>query len=37
MAQEFGFLVKVFSQEKYRDDFLDGKLYMNPIKFFKDF
>ena len=37
MAQEFGFLVKVFSKKKYRDDFLDGKLYMNPIKFFKDF
>lgn len=37
MAQEFGFLIKIFSQEKYRDDFLNGKLYMNPIKFFKDF
>lgn len=37
MAQEFGFLVKIFSQERYRDDFLDGKLYMNPIKYFKDF
>jgi hypothetical protein len=37
MAQEFGFLVKVFSQEKYRDDFLDGKFYMNPISFFKNY
>lgn len=37
MAKEFGVFVKVFSQEKYREDFLNGKFYMNTIKYFKEF
>lgn len=30
-------LIKVFSNPKYREDFLDGKLYMNPINYFRSF
>lgn len=37
MADGIGFFVRVFSQEKYRDDFLKGNLYMNSIKFFRDY
>ncbi|CNC78715.1 Uncharacterised protein [Yersinia intermedia] len=37
MSDGYGFLVKVFSTEKYREDFLDGKLYMNTIKYFKEY
>lgn len=27
--------VKVFKERKYREDFLEGSLYMNPLKYFK--
>jgi hypothetical protein len=28
-------LFKIFKEERHRDDFLDGRLYMNRLKFFK--
>lgn len=34
MQQGVGFLVKIFSSEQYRNDFLKGNLYMNPLEFF---
>ncbi|WP_047647780.1 hypothetical protein [Enterobacter asburiae] len=37
MGKEYGFFVKVFSKEEYRNDFLKGKIFMNTIKFFKEF
>ncbi|MFB4412719.1 hypothetical protein [Pantoea sp. ANP04] len=37
MNKSFGFFVKVFSQDKYREDFLNGDLYMNTIKYFRDY
>lgn len=37
MGKEYGFFVKVFSKEEYRNDFLNGKIFMNTIKFFKEY
>ena len=37
MQNGIGFFVKIFSSEAYRDDFLNGSLYMNPIKFFREY
>lgn len=30
------YLLKFFENEKYQNDFLNGKLYMNTLKFFKE-
>ncbi|MBH3004133.1 hypothetical protein ACTVNY_14755 [Serratia nevei] len=37
MQQGAGFFVKIFSSEKYRDEFLKGNLYMNPLKYFIEY
>lgn len=37
MQQGVGFFVKIFSSEEYRNEFLKGNLYMNPLKYFIDF
>ncbi|MEH6564893.1 MAG: hypothetical protein V7756_06190 [Halopseudomonas sp.] len=31
------FGVRIFAKEKYREDFLDGQLYMNPLGFFRKY
>lgn len=36
MQQGVGFFVKIFSSEAYRDDFIKGNLYMNPLKYFME-
>jgi len=36
MQQGFGFFVKIFSSEEYRNEFIKGNLYMNPLKYFID-
>ncbi|BFU78847.1 hypothetical protein ALC152_20620 [Arcobacter sp. 15-2] len=30
------YLLKIFKEEKYLNDFLNGKLYMNTLKYFKE-
>lgn len=30
-------LVKIVEEEKYADDFMSGKLYMNPLNYFKNY
>lgn len=35
--KKIGVLLKVFSSEKYKKDFLDGKLYMNTINYFRNY
>lgn len=37
MARYLQTFVKVFSREEYRNDFLNGKLYMNTIEYFKNY
>lgn len=37
MARYLHVFVKFFSCEKYRNEFLDGKLYMNTIEYFKKY
>ncbi|MEQ9886204.1 hypothetical protein [Pectobacterium zantedeschiae] len=36
MQQGVGFFVKIFSSEEYRNEFIKGNLYMNPLKYFID-
>ncbi|WP_336769933.1 hypothetical protein [Pantoea ananatis] len=35
--KKIGILLKVFSSEKYRNDFLNGNLYMNTINYFRKY
>ncbi|MBJ8972722.1 hypothetical protein [Citrobacter braakii] len=37
MSEGIGFFVRIFSEEKYRDDFIKGNLYMNTIKYFREY
>lgn len=37
MARYLQTFVKIFSREEYRNDFLNGKLYMNTIEYFKNY
>lgn len=31
---DYKLFVKLFSQERFRDDFINGKIYMNPLSYF---
>ncbi|HAV1534917.1 hypothetical protein [Enterobacter hormaechei] len=31
---DYKFFVKLFSQERYREDFINGRIYMNPLNYF---
>ncbi|NQS80554.1 hypothetical protein [Pantoea agglomerans] len=33
---DYKLFVKLFSQEKFRDDFINGKIYMNPLSYFME-
>ncbi|ENT8515866.1 hypothetical protein ACKGJF_002718 [Raoultella ornithinolytica] len=35
--KKIGILLKVFSSEKYKEDFLNGNLYMNTINYFRKY
>jgi hypothetical protein len=35
MKRDIHFFVKVFSEESFRDEFLNGSLYMNALKYFR--
>lgn len=35
--RKVGILLKIFSKEEYKNDFLAGKIYMNTIQYFRDF
>lgn len=35
--RKVGILLKIFSKEEYKNDFLSGKIYMNTIQYFRDF
>jgi len=37
MPKKIGVLFKVFSKKKFKDDFLDGSLYMNTIDYFRKY
>ncbi|GJL32578.1 hypothetical protein TUM17575_51670 [Klebsiella pneumoniae] len=35
--KKIGILLKVFSSEQYKEDFLNGNLYMNTINYFRKY
>lgn len=37
MSEGVGFFVRIFSEEKFRDEFIKGNLYMNTIKYFREY
>lgn len=37
MSKKLGILLKIFASKDYKEQFLDGKLYMNTIEYFRHF